>query len=160
MVQDSQIRRFAWTIDTFNPLAVVVDSLIAVSICVLLYKNRTGIERTDNLIHTLITYTTGSGLLTSMVATAALVVSLVFPRFIISLALYNINCQLHVNSLLASLNARRSLRERCDPSVVPLAMKKPRTLQSSNDTPQQQTSMSQIVFSDGIAHDLGMGKMG
>ncbi|KAF9522373.1 hypothetical protein CPB83DRAFT_864553 [Crepidotus variabilis] len=106
------ITKIAWVQYTFNIASGVVDIIIAVSLSVILAKNRTGFKATDNIVVHLMIFSISSGLVTSAVALSAMVVYATLPMYLISLGLNWIISQLHFNSLLLSLNARTALRER------------------------------------------------
>ncbi|KAF4622248.1 hypothetical protein D9613_009607 [Agrocybe pediades] len=90
--------------------AVASDSLVAISLCSLLFWSRTGIKRTDSILTILMAFTINTGLLTSICAMACLITYAIWPQRFIFMGLYFALSKLYVNSLLASLNARRSLR--------------------------------------------------
>ncbi|KAF9063907.1 hypothetical protein BDP27DRAFT_1451026, partial [Rhodocollybia butyracea] len=86
-----------------------VDFAIAGSLCILLYKKRTGFQRTRTLINTLILYAVNRCIFTSVVALVeALAVGIAPNAFWFSAAEYVIG-QLYANSLLAMLNGQGSI---------------------------------------------------
>ncbi|KJA22397.1 hypothetical protein HYPSUDRAFT_656476 [Hypholoma sublateritium FD-334 SS-4] len=90
--------------------AVLVDSLIAVSLCILLVRNRTGFKQTDSVVSRLMLFTINTGLLTSIAAVACFVTYAIWPQRFIFMGIYFALSKLYANSLLASLNARNVLR--------------------------------------------------
>ncbi|KIM34900.1 hypothetical protein M413DRAFT_32922 [Hebeloma cylindrosporum] len=107
--------------------AVVADTLIAVSLCTLLVRSRTGFKRygysytpifidlylsssTDSIVTMLMAFTINTGLLTSLGAIACFVTYAIWPQRFIFMGIYFALSKLYINSLLASLNARGSLR--------------------------------------------------
>uniref|UniRef100_A0A8H7XRG0 DUF6534 domain-containing protein n=1 Tax=Psilocybe cubensis TaxID=181762 RepID=A0A8H7XRG0_PSICU len=72
-----------------NALAAAGDVLIAATLCILLHQSRTGFKRSDTMINKLILFSVNTGVLT---------------RFVLIVLLYT-------NSLLATLNARRKIRD-------------------------------------------------
>ncbi|KAF8180840.1 hypothetical protein BJ912DRAFT_1062286 [Pholiota molesta] len=90
--------------------AVVVDTLIAASLCTLLIQSRTGFKRTDSIVTKLMAFSINTGILTSIAAIACFVTYAIWPQSFIFMGIYFALSKLYVNSLLASLNARSSLR--------------------------------------------------
>ncbi|KAI5121948.1 hypothetical protein M0805_002019 [Coniferiporia weirii] len=91
-------------------MIVVTDVAIASVLVYLLYSSRSGFRRTDTVINRLIVYTVNTGLITALCAVAALITSLACPTtFLPDLFLFMIP-KLYVNSMLASLNSRDTLR--------------------------------------------------
>ncbi|KAF8889446.1 hypothetical protein CPB84DRAFT_1849393 [Gymnopilus junonius] len=98
--------------------AVVADTLVALSLCTLLFNSRTGIKRTDSVVTVIMAFIINTGLLTSVCAMGCLVTYAIWPTKFIFIGLYFALSKLYVNSLLASLNARASLRirDQADPT--------------------------------------------
>jgi hypothetical protein len=94
----------------FAIFAVLADFAIAISLCILLHKRRTGFKGTGSLISTLIIYAINRCLLTSAAATAEIIVLAAMPTSFWFLAIDFVVGKLYANSLLATLNTRRSLR--------------------------------------------------
>ncbi|KAI1798239.1 hypothetical protein LXA43DRAFT_1088364 [Ganoderma leucocontextum] len=90
---------------------VVADVLIAGSMCVLLAKRRTGFSRTDSMVRVLMMYSINTGALTSLCALLTLLTYASMPDNFVFMAFYFVLPKLFLNSLLATLNARRPLRE-------------------------------------------------
>ncbi|KIP12265.1 hypothetical protein PHLGIDRAFT_328316 [Phlebiopsis gigantea 11061_1 CR5-6] len=63
------------------------------------------------MINTLLIYIVNTGLLTSIVAVAAVVTSIVMPNNFIFVSIYFVISELYSNSMLTSLNARQRLRK-------------------------------------------------
>ncbi|GAW06187.1 hypothetical protein LENED_008091 [Lentinula edodes] len=79
------------------------DILIAVILCMLLHKARSGFQRSDKIIDKLILYTINRGILTSLCALLNLIFFVAIPNtFIFS--------QLYVISVAAMLLSRKSIR--------------------------------------------------
>ncbi|KAF9267527.1 hypothetical protein L218DRAFT_955399 [Marasmius fiardii PR-910] len=92
--------------------AAAADILIAASLCYYLSKSRTGFKRTDSLISTLIIYTLTTGLMTSIIDIIIIIAFTTMPTNYVWLAFFWIVGRCYVNSLLAALNSRDSLRGR------------------------------------------------
>jgi len=95
--------------------ATAADLLIAGALCFYLHKSRTGFKKTDSLISVLIVYTVSTGLITSIIGIAIVVTFAMMPNEYVWLALFWIDGKCYVNSCLAALNCRESLRERAAP---------------------------------------------
>ncbi|KDR71513.1 hypothetical protein GALMADRAFT_253823 [Galerina marginata CBS 339.88] len=125
-------------------IGVVADLLVAITLCVLLFNNRTGIKRTDSILTILMAFSINTGLLTSFCAMACLITYAIWPQGFIFMALYFALSKLYVNSLLASLNARNSLRKRdqaeptnLDPVSTPIVF----PMQSANLTTKEEDAL-------------------
>ncbi|KAF9552153.1 hypothetical protein CPC08DRAFT_302520 [Agrocybe pediades] len=68
--------------------AVASDSLVAISLCSLLFWSRTGIKRTDSILTILMAFTINTGLLTSICAMACLITYAIWPQRFIFMGLY------------------------------------------------------------------------
>ncbi|KAF9247140.1 hypothetical protein BU15DRAFT_69979 [Melanogaster broomeanus] len=95
---------------SINAVAAAGDVLIAIFLCVLLQKSRTGFRKSDTMINKLILFSMNTGLLTSICAVASLVSISVWPNTFIYIMFYFCLGRLYCNSLLATLNARKGLR--------------------------------------------------
>jgi len=99
----------AFVICTFN------DFLLAAGICHLVFLSKPNFgthRRTNSMIRIIIRYVLISGLLTSMCSLAGIICYCVMPNDFISLALSYVVTKLYINSYLAMLNARESIRNR------------------------------------------------
>ncbi|KAF7368780.1 hypothetical protein MVEN_00203100 [Mycena venus] len=92
------------------------DLSVALALCYLLHRSRTGFERTDSLIGVLIVYTVNTGLLVALDATAGMVSFIFMHNNFIFLGFYLLLSKLYLNSYLAILNVRKGLREKLDES--------------------------------------------
>ncbi|KAI0826653.1 hypothetical protein BC628DRAFT_1536642 [Trametes gibbosa] len=90
---------------------VGADVLIATAMCVLLARRRTGFSRTDSIVRVLTLYSINTGAFTSLCALLCLVSYATMPNNFVFIAFYFVLPKLFLNSLLATLNARRPLRE-------------------------------------------------
>jgi len=95
--------------------AAAADMLIGVSLCYYLSKNRTGFSRTDNLISTLMKYSLTTGFLTGIIACLVVITFATMPNNFVYVAFFWLSGKCYVNSVLAALNSRESLRERAHP---------------------------------------------
>ena len=68
-----------------NCITAFTDTYLALVLIWLLWRSRSGIQRTDSILNRLIMYTVGSGLITSLWAISALISSLAAPQSFIYL---------------------------------------------------------------------------
>ncbi|ESK91524.1 hypothetical protein Moror_2603 [Moniliophthora roreri MCA 2997] len=95
---------------SINALSAAADVLIAASLCITLYRAKTGFKRTDTTISILITFSANTGLATSMCAMASLISLLASPETLIYALFYFCIGRLYTNSLLVALNTRKAIR--------------------------------------------------
>ncbi|KAF8896743.1 hypothetical protein CPB84DRAFT_1781731 [Gymnopilus junonius] len=96
--------------------AVIADTTIAVSLCILLFQSRIGFEsnKMDSVLVVLMVFSINTGLLTSLCAIACFVTYTIWPQRLIYIGVYFTLSKLYVNALLASLNTRNRLRRSGD----------------------------------------------
>jgi len=124
--------------------AIATDLIVMLSLIFLLRNNRSGFSKTNRLINTLIFYSVQIGSIT----VGADIVILVMNQFINKIAfdyvgVYEIVGNLYANSLLASLNARTSLRANTAGSHVHMSTWGPNTADGSQNGSQSQVPSSQ-----------------
>ncbi|PCH35360.1 hypothetical protein WOLCODRAFT_19935 [Wolfiporia cocos MD-104 SS10] len=111
--------RLQWS--TYYPLltAISVDIIVAVCLCRLLAKYRTGIQRTDSVLEWLMFYTINAGILTVIMQLLGIIMFVVFPRQIMYMAVEIFTSKIYVNSFMAltRFNARKTLRLRTEASI-------------------------------------------
>jgi len=95
--------------------AAAADMLIGISLCYYLSRSRTGFSRTDNLISTLMKYSLSTGFLTGIMACLVVLTFGIMPNNFVYLAFFWLLGKCYVNSVLAALNSRESLREKAHP---------------------------------------------
>ncbi|TEB22646.1 hypothetical protein FA13DRAFT_1740710 [Coprinellus micaceus] len=100
---------------TVNALAAAGDVVIAVALCVILHRSRTGFHRSDSMINRLIVFAVNTGVLTSLCAVASLISISVSGDTFIYIGFFFCIGRLYTNSLLATLNARKMIRGASDP---------------------------------------------
>ncbi|KAL0581289.1 hypothetical protein V5O48_000772 [Marasmius crinis-equi] len=99
---------------TVNVLAVASDLYIAVALCFLLHRSKTGYKKSDTMVWKLSTYALNTGLVTSICALASLISITAGPdTFVYILFFFSIG-RLYANSLLANLNVRPYVRKIAD----------------------------------------------
>ncbi|KAH0588393.1 hypothetical protein H2248_004247 [Termitomyces sp. 'cryptogamus'] len=94
----------------FVILALLSDMVITTALCMLLRGQRTESKRTNTLLNKLIKYAINRCVLILIVALAEAIIFCVFPYSLWLWTLDFVLCKLYSNSLLATLNSRRSLR--------------------------------------------------
>jgi len=100
-----------------NALAAAGDVLIAAILCAMLQKSRTGFKRSDTMINKLILFTMNTGLITSICAVASLISIIAAPTTLIYVGFYFTLGRFYANSLMATLNARQSIRGGMDETL-------------------------------------------
>ncbi|KAH9950884.1 hypothetical protein B0H21DRAFT_406834 [Amylocystis lapponica] len=142
---DEDIRWIAITADVTTS---VLDLVIACTICLQLYLNRTGFGRTEKMITLLSLYTINSGLMTTFVSLGDMIAYLVAPNTL-TFEIFNVTVsKAYANTLLATLNTRQSIRGRAVdadttgiPSVVFKQHTKPSTYLSTDRNNESATDV-------------------
>ncbi|KAF9528036.1 hypothetical protein CPB83DRAFT_907188 [Crepidotus variabilis] len=93
---------------SINALSTSADMTIALSLCVMLHRARTGFKRSDNIINKLIVFVVNTGMITTAFAVSALVCLIVSPHTLTYAFFYFCIGRLYTNSFLATLNTRQS----------------------------------------------------
>ncbi|THU98493.1 hypothetical protein K435DRAFT_964931 [Dendrothele bispora CBS 962.96] len=97
---------------------IVPDTIISVSLCLILLYSRNEAKKTAKLVNTLIVYAIHRYTLTTVVLFVQMVVMLAIPQNKGTMAMGFVAAHLKVNSLLATLNARNRLRRMIDPVTI------------------------------------------
>ncbi|KAJ3998909.1 hypothetical protein F5050DRAFT_1805514 [Lentinula boryana] len=95
---------------TVNAFAAAGDVLIAAILTWLLQTSKTGFQRSDTMLNKLTIFAVNTGALTSLFAVASLISILAAPNTFIYITFFFCMGRLYTNSLLASLNARKKIR--------------------------------------------------
>ncbi|KAJ3725667.1 hypothetical protein DFJ43DRAFT_574179 [Lentinula guzmanii] len=95
---------------TVNAIAAAGDVLIAGILTWLLQTSKTGFQRSDTMLNKLTIFAVNTGALTSLFAVASLISILAAPNTFIYITFFFCMGRLYTNSLLASLNARKKIR--------------------------------------------------
>ncbi|KAI0710831.1 hypothetical protein C8Q76DRAFT_798357 [Earliella scabrosa] len=90
--------------------AAAGDIFIAGILCTILHSSKTGFSRSNTLINKLMVFAINTGLLTSVCACASLITFWVYPNTFVYICFYFLMGRLYSNSLMATLNARKSLQ--------------------------------------------------
>ncbi|CAA7262860.1 unnamed protein product [Cyclocybe aegerita] len=103
--------KITWLLLSAFSFSLVADFLIASSMTYLLLKGRNrGLKSTDNLLRKLVTYTISTGLLTVICTLMALILAQVYKHTFYDVMFYFPLSKCYINSMLAFLNVRDSLR--------------------------------------------------
>ncbi|KII83826.1 hypothetical protein PLICRDRAFT_47017 [Plicaturopsis crispa FD-325 SS-3] len=125
---------------TWLGVGAATDLVITVSLCYLLYKERScSITRTVAVIDRLLIWTVQTGVITSFSSIAVLIILTVVPENYAWLAIVACLPQLFVASLLASLNARAALRRDLEEGVVMSTFRIPQARTCDSDAPHPTT---------------------
>ncbi|KAJ3820287.1 hypothetical protein F5880DRAFT_982581 [Lentinula raphanica] len=113
-----------WIFTTGLSLSSAVDVLIAICLCYLLHKLKLQMGSSSTVmikvVDTLTLYTLENGFLTGVATTASLICWLAMPHNLSFLGLHFVIEKLYANSILASLNTRKELRD-MRPRISPWA---------------------------------------
>jgi hypothetical protein len=141
------------------------DTVIMVSMFYFLHTHRTGVKSTETLMHKLVIYTLASGFLTFVGAAATLICYLAMPQNQIFSSIAFILPHLYSNALLAVLNSRQNLRDRClsvnstgPPSSMPVFKKT--TITSTTESMSDQLALGTISRPHFISTTSQMGEYG
>ncbi|GBE86499.1 hypothetical protein SCP_0903780 [Sparassis crispa] len=99
----------AWVPTTILSLTTALDLVITFTMCLELYKSRTGFKRSDKMITLLTAYTISSGMLPALMSIGSLVSELVAPQTLATEAFNAVISKAYINGLLATLNSRQSV---------------------------------------------------
>ncbi|KAG2068453.1 hypothetical protein BDR04DRAFT_1103284, partial [Suillus decipiens] len=93
-------------------IGVVTDMSIAAALCFYLQKMRSNHLNADSMINTLIIYAVNTGLLTSTVSLSTLILFNIMPTNFVFMCMYFVLSKLYAISFLATLNTRKTMRDR------------------------------------------------
>jgi len=108
----AEIERISWVIYASFTSSTAIDVVIALAMCFYLIKSKSGFSGTNNKIIAIIRMTLISGCLTTACSLAALISYAAMPDTLIFLAIEFLLTKLYINSFLAMLNARQSVRDK------------------------------------------------
>lgn len=101
-----------WVFTTGLALSTIVDILITSSLCFLLQTSRTGIDKSNAVIDSLIMYSFETGALTCAGTIASMLCWITLPNNLIFMGLHFVIGKLYANSLLVTLNSREFTRNK------------------------------------------------
>ncbi|KAI0771484.1 hypothetical protein BD413DRAFT_54768 [Trametes elegans] len=96
---------------SINAFAAAGDVTIAAILCTILHRSRTGFTKSNTLINRLMVFAVNTGLLTSVCACLSLITIVALPDTFIYICFFFLVGRLYCNSLMATLNARKALRD-------------------------------------------------
>ncbi|KAF7352987.1 hypothetical protein MVEN_01266300 [Mycena venus] len=96
-------------------LAALNDLLIAAAMCYYLSHSRSGLPSTNQFVDTVILYTVSRGILTAMTQILFLTTNVALPGNTYWMPFHMCVGKLYVNSVLATLNVRRSFHQKSEP---------------------------------------------
>ncbi|TBU55530.1 hypothetical protein BD310DRAFT_683566 [Dichomitus squalens] len=117
-----ELENVSWLLYFSLSTALVTDLIIAATLCILLASRRTVFTRVNLTVRTLILYTVNTGALTTLCALVCLIAYAATPHSFVYITFYFLLPKLFLNSLLATLNARKSLREQMRGAAVALPL--------------------------------------
>ncbi|OCH89008.1 hypothetical protein OBBRIDRAFT_43375 [Obba rivulosa] len=100
----------SWVIVCAFGSDVVSDILLASSLFAILRNRRTGFQSTDSVIRSIMLYSIGVALLTTLSSILCVVMYITMPRTLIFIAVYFVVPGILMNSLLVGYNSREHLR--------------------------------------------------
>ncbi|KAJ3899505.1 hypothetical protein F5879DRAFT_976653 [Lentinula edodes] len=88
----------------------IADVVLASLLCYYIRRNRSGFEKTDSLVTSIVKYTITTGLVTSLLGIFTLIAYFASPNGFIFIAMHFSLGRMYTNALLATLNSRKRLR--------------------------------------------------
>jgi len=110
-------RKISWIIILSFAQATFIDVIIALAMCFYLMRSKSGFAETNNKIIVIVRMTLISGMLTSACSLVALVTFITMPNNLVFLGVEFLLTKLYINSFLAMLNARQTIRDRDNTST-------------------------------------------
>ncbi|EJF67269.1 hypothetical protein DICSQDRAFT_158751 [Dichomitus squalens LYAD-421 SS1] len=96
---------------SINAFAAAGDVCIAAILCTILQTSKTGFSKSNHIINRLMVFSVNTGLLTSICACISLITILALPNTFVYICFFFLMGRLYSNSLMATLNARKGIRE-------------------------------------------------
>ncbi|TBU30835.1 hypothetical protein BD311DRAFT_658003 [Dichomitus squalens] len=127
-----------------------LDIVITGTLCLYLRRRRSGMAKMDRIISVLTLYTVENGMLTCVTTAISLVCWLKMSNNLIFLGLHLAIGKLYANSIMASLNARKSLSNRLESSGNSDGYPLPVVFPSSSYSPRSPTAPWEV--SSGSPH--------
>jgi len=108
----AELNEMSWVVYASFSSSTIIDVVIATAMCFYLIRSRSGFAGTNNKIVVIIRMTLISGFMTSACSLAALIAYAAMPDNLVFLGIEFLLTKLYINSFLAMLNARQSVRDR------------------------------------------------
>ncbi|EIN05147.1 hypothetical protein PUNSTDRAFT_55063 [Punctularia strigosozonata HHB-11173 SS5] len=121
-VQVAKIKTFSgvhdarWALYASFSTATAIDILLSTCMCYYLQMGKSMFKPTNSMLNMLIFWVLSTGLLTSACSLAIVLIYAIMPNNLIYLGLDFLITKLYMNSFLAMLNARKSIRKRAENS--------------------------------------------
>ncbi|KAJ3557610.1 hypothetical protein NM688_g1385 [Phlebia brevispora] len=131
--------RYSWLWYVMFASALVADMTLAVSMCTTLYKNRTGIRRTDNLIRDLILYSVNTCTLATLTRVASMIAFAVGQGSYTFMLVSSLQPRVIFSSLLSFLNSRESAQQKFTGDLLSIHLSR---LPNPHDHPRESMSES------------------
>ncbi|KAI0789284.1 hypothetical protein C8Q75DRAFT_807381 [Abortiporus biennis] len=114
-----KLEGITWSLYCSFTMIASLETSISVALCIVLWRLRTGFStRTDSQLHKLMVYSIQTGGITSVIAIVILVTYSCMPNNFVYLAFYVTLPSMYLNSLLATLNGRETLRAESYPQTI------------------------------------------
>ncbi|KAF8647976.1 hypothetical protein AX16_006424 [Volvariella volvacea WC 439] len=108
----SELHVMDWAVYASFATSTFIDFVIAIVMCFYLQTSRSGFSTTNSMIVAIMRYVVASGLATSLCSMTALITYAAMPNNLVFLGIEFLLTKLYVNSFLAMLNARQSMRDK------------------------------------------------
>jgi len=102
---------YPWLVTTQLVLGAVIDVLNTSSICFYLLRRRSNISMSHKLVDRIVIWSIETGMVTSVTAVAMMICAIAMPHNLVYIGILMPYAKMFSNSLFASLNARRWLRQ-------------------------------------------------
>ncbi|KDR69461.1 hypothetical protein GALMADRAFT_255951 [Galerina marginata CBS 339.88] len=106
----SDMHEATWVLYAIFGTTTTMDFLIAASMCYYLNKSRSGFTKTNYLVLNIMRYVLISGALTSVTSLFSILTFAAMPNNLVFLGVSFVITKLYINSYVAMLNARNSIR--------------------------------------------------
>ncbi|KAI0711859.1 hypothetical protein C8Q72DRAFT_223936 [Fomitopsis betulina] len=107
-----------WTAITGITMSPAIDVIITCTICTQLYYSKTDMPQTSSMVHLLTMYTVTTGLIPTLVCFGDMIGYFAAPNTLAYEVCQVLISRAYVNTLMATLNSRRVVRGRRDPSSL------------------------------------------
>jgi len=114
------VELYTWSFTTGLSISTLVDILITLCLCYLLFRSQKQTTRLNHVLDKLMLYAFEVGALTTVATVTTLICWLTMHRNLIFMGVHFIICKFYANSLLATLNQRKGLVP-ADPEVTGLS---------------------------------------
>ncbi|KAF8064426.1 hypothetical protein FPV67DRAFT_222163 [Lyophyllum atratum] len=108
----AELAQMSWVVYASFSWSTAIDIVIAIAMCFYLIRGKSGFSGTNNKIIAIVRMILISGFLTSACSLAALITYGTMPDTLVFLGIEFLLTKLYINSFLAMLNARQSVRDK------------------------------------------------